>query len=374
MSDPVSSMDVEDVLSSIRRLVSEESKAAAPSRESNDAVDDGMRDIPEESADGSIEDSVAALLKRRLKVAAGDGEGVPPSNDSADDASDDDTEMAAEAEAGTLSGEDTVRPLLRAQTGENPAADDKLVLTAALRVVDDPAEKTRPVPLRPTRPERSERLHLRRVAEEAEAVDESEAEVASQGRQSARGRLFTSAPEEQLFDRASRAMDAADQKLNRIRPVTPPADVPAAQTETIVDDQPVQDELQTDTPDLQAHETPFAPASPFRRDGGFGARTLHSFSSQTEDQTPEAEKAAAVPETDTDVDDTNRPVEDEDEPSTINFAEQDDSILDEDSLRDMISQMVREELQGELGDRITRNVRKLVRREIQRALASREFE
>jgi len=35
---------------------------------------------------------------------------------------------------------------------------------------------------------------------------------------------------------------------------------------------------------------------------------------------------------------------------------------------------VRSELQGALGERITRNVRKLVRREIYRVLSSQEFE
>ncbi len=53
---------------------------------------------------------------------------------------------------------------------------------------------------------------------------------------------------------------------------------------------------------------------------------------------------------------------------------EDDTFLDEETLREMVSDMVRSELQGELGDRITRNVRKLVRREIHRALASRDFE
>jgi hypothetical protein len=51
-----------------------------------------------------------------------------------------------------------------------------------------------------------------------------------------------------------------------------------------------------------------------------------------------------------------------------------DSFVDEETLREMVSDMVRSELQGELGDRITRNVRKLVRREIHRAMASRDFE
>ena len=39
-------------------------------------------------------------------------------------------------------------------------------------------------------------------------------------------------------------------------------------------------------------------------------------------------------------------------------------IFDEESLRAVINAIVREELQGELGDRIARNLRKLIRREI----------
>ena len=39
-------------------------------------------------------------------------------------------------------------------------------------------------------------------------------------------------------------------------------------------------------------------------------------------------------------------------------------ILDEESLRAVINAIVREELEGELGDRINRNLRKLIRREI----------
>ncbi|MCL4186433.1 MAG: hypothetical protein KJZ85_02405 [Rhodobacteraceae bacterium] len=48
--------------------------------------------------------------------------------------------------------------------------------------------------------------------------------------------------------------------------------------------------------------------------------------------------------------------------------------LDADALRDLVVEIVREELQGALGERITRNVRKLVRAEIARALASRQFD
>lgn len=46
-------------------------------------------------------------------------------------------------------------------------------------------------------------------------------------------------------------------------------------------------------------------------------------------------------------------------------------ILDEESLRSLVNQIVREELQGELGDRIGRNLRKLIRREIVQILDER---
>lgn len=53
--------------------------------------------------------------------------------------------------------------------------------------------------------------------------------------------------------------------------------------------------------------------------------------------------------------------------------ELDDEVFADEALRLLVSALIREELQGELGERITRNVRKLVRREIQRALAARDL-
>lgn len=50
-----------------------------------------------------------------------------------------------------------------------------------------------------------------------------------------------------------------------------------------------------------------------------------------------------------------------------------DAAIDQEQLRSMVVAIVREELQGALGERITRNVRKLVRREIYRILASEDF-
>ncbi|MFB9149590.1 hypothetical protein [Roseovarius ramblicola] len=56
------------------------------------------------------------------------------------------------------------------------------------------------------------------------------------------------------------------------------------------------------------------------------------------------------------------------------FAVDDEAVLDEAALRDLVAEIVREELMGTLGERITRNVRKLVRREIHRALNSQDFD
>ncbi|ALG90817.1 MULTISPECIES: hypothetical protein [Actibacterium] len=79
----------------------------------------------------------------------------------------------------------------------------------------------------------------------------------------------------------------------------------------------------------------------------------------------EATAEEAAPETAQQADaDQERELDLEDEPM----------VLDEEMLRDLVSEIVRQELQGALGERITRNVRKLVRREINRVMASRDFE
>jgi cell pole-organizing protein PopZ len=50
------------------------------------------------------------------------------------------------------------------------------------------------------------------------------------------------------------------------------------------------------------------------------------------------------------------------------------TVLDEAALNEMVRAMIREELQGALGERITQNVRKLVRAEINRVLTARSLD
>jgi hypothetical protein len=60
--------------------------------------------------------------------------------------------------------------------------------------------------------------------------------------------------------------------------------------------------------------------------------------------------------------------------SPFSFPDDDNATMDEETLREIIAEVVREELQGVLGQRITRNVRKMVRREIRLALAAEDLE
>ncbi|SMP19245.1 hypothetical protein [Shimia sagamensis] len=61
------------------------------------------------------------------------------------------------------------------------------------------------------------------------------------------------------------------------------------------------------------------------------------------------------------------------QPESFGAAVDEAAEIDEAMLREMVADIVRQELQGALGERITRNVRKLVRREIHRALAAHDL-
>lgn len=83
--------------------------------------------------------------------------------------------------------------------------------------------------------------------------------------------------------------------------------------------------------------------------------------------------AAAEPEAETEAQ-TEAVEEPRAEAETPGLSEAVLDALDEETLRPIVARLIREELQGELGERITRNVRKLVRREILRAINARDFE
>ena len=365
MSDPVSSVDVEDVLSSIRRLVSEEAKAAAP------ATSDGEKS---ESVKATGESRLANFSKSSASFSANGGgsEAVPPSNEfnrveKSGDRQAIDQIVRQFTERGAADQPSEAKPAANAP--DPSQTDNKLLLTEALRVGQSSQAP---------RSAQKERLHLRPVP--GEASDKSAPVETDEAPK--RAYNFDVAPDDLLFDRANRAMEQAqsgksevededslttldDADLNWRMPPAPKAD--AGAKEAVAPKPQVAASADLNPGSLHRE----SPASPFHGEKGAifsnpqkpeAAKATPEDVLDESDATAEAEMEAA------------RPAEDSEPASTISFAEQDDSILDDDTLRDLVAQMVREELQGELGDRITRNVRKLVRREIQRALASREFE
>jgi len=330
MSDPVTNMDVEDVLSSIRRLVSEEAKtdgeasdagpADAPQpAENTDANRPGRTARPERPLRSTRRGERPSLRKAEPTPADGGQyeQGVPPSND-VNDGDDADSLQSTE------------------ETADQSLDTQKLVLTDALRVaeedtlaaalsdaVDDQPEEAPTLRSVETVPDKNADRPLRKPTE--------------------RPKPFQFSSDDTLFERATKAMDAL--KVQEPKEESTDAASSATATDFDINDLVIQDDSPTDaTAPSPAKEADAAPEP-------------HA--------TPSSDEAVTTPA---------NVHADPDEPSTINFVEEEEPVLDEETLRDMISDMVREELQGELGDRITRNVRKLVRREIQRAMTSRNFE
>ena len=62
----------------------------------------------------------------------------------------------------------------------------------------------------------------------------------------------------------------------------------------------------------------------------------------------------------------------QDSPSELNWTETTPKRAQGDDMRELVRSLLREELQGEMGERITRNLRKMVRAELARAFASRD--
>jgi hypothetical protein len=369
MSDPVSSMDVEDVLSSIRRLVSEEAKGSGSTGESaSEIASADLHEAAEEAASGPLSDIVQAVEDGADGGSAYNA-GTPPSNDEIDDRGvslslDDDLED------GQVAFRHKARGSLRKDS------EDKLVLTAAFRVAESVEEMTdAPADVGASLDESDEDTqnhpHLRPV-EDTVDDDAASGSGGSAGSGADMLRQLAGSPDDTLFDRARQAMEAVRESNpdrtsvaqtsveTEAEEIDEPEAAAIAEPSDTVSISPLRRKVevsqpeetaiedgQEDAPSDEAVEPPSASsfASPFSAQGGAFDRSSEV---AKEDEIEEA--------------------------STINFTEEDSSMLDEDSLRDLVSDMVREELQGELGDRITRNVRKLVRREIQRALASREFE
>jgi len=308
MSDPVTNAEVEDVLSSIRRLVSGEKRAAPEAQASPEPQ---APEAPEAPADRLV-------LTPALRVE--DPEAAPAE------------EAPAEQEApdtSTLSKEEIARLLdevIEPEEEELVPVDD---FDTAAEAEEPEEEADDPMPVFHHR--RKEDLKLREPvapkvvpAAEEDRAAELTAKIAQL--ETAIGNIA----EEWEPDGSTPDANAGTE---------PPAmawEDEAETREVVASEEPAREE-----PTPEPAPSRGATVSEFSRVQG-------AFASHAGHREPEEERSL-----------------------DLGGEEQ---ILDEEMLRDLVSEIVRQELQGALGERITRNVRKLVRREIHRALTAQDLE
>ena len=330
MSDPVSNSEVEDVLSSIRRLVT------------NTDVSTGTPARPARKAEPSAEVE-KLVLTDALRVGPAHDE-VPEAGFAEVDTIDDDEGFEFDPEAAAF-----IRP--------RPASDD-------------------------TRPEaRDDQV------DSPDVMNLGEYKLPDEAVESAAENMAVVDAKEVVFDsvRGDMAEEAAGEDAIIASAQTQAADVMAEPEEDPVEAaQPTEGDKQQDAPKSlgdkiaaleevisrqttswdpdgseQPGETPEVPRPLGPVWGSVRAKDEDTSSAETVAEPDSAEEATPQAQDDAEMAD--------DAPSDID-------VVDEDALRAMVAEIVREELQGDLGERITRNVRKLVRREIQRALTSKELE
>lgn len=381
MSEPVTNAEVEDVLSSIRRLVSEEKRPlqASPA-------------APEEGQGTS-----SAASKQPEPPARASAENPQPAETDAGESS-----YARGQERPFASSR---RPMTPPQPDASQSAADRLVLTPALRV-------TRPEP----QDEAQDRRQASAPSEEAKAPpvvspydydmlhDDPDDLQADDYAAEAPEAAQVAEPQEEVqppSDSAepapafvhSRAREGASRSENAETPRPSPLRLSekVAALETAIGN--ISEQWEPDSPgdgdysgteppamawedDVEAEAAPqepsFGPDDLPRSRGQKGepeaaapdlAEQVRRFA-DSGPRTPETARPAAQPTA------TAEPAT-EDGTAALGG---EDQFLDEEALRDLVTEIVRAELQGALGERITRNVRKLVRREIHRAMTAQDLE
>ena len=331
MSDPVTNIEIEDVLSSIRRLVSDEARAAErgekePSFSSN--VPPQSVELEEEKSDEVMEATApkaapALVLTAALRI-------VPEHENTAEKADLENSELEDEG-----------------------ASDDDTLILTQVHSDDDTAQV---------------------FAEEAEA----EQNVADD---------HAVDTTEDTHESEVNAQEEHDAPAPEIR------DDAEADSEDATPEEPftIKDKIAALEALISGTDSEFEPDG--AEQGGNAARRLQSL--PWEDSSPShsglqtgalpdskiASQAAAFHDTatafereHTEAVETAQAELSTNASETLLENEEIASVVDEEALRDMVSEIVRQELQGTLGERITRNVRKLVRREIYRALAANELD
>lgn len=361
MSDSVTNVDVEDVLSSIRRLVS-------------DTNSDERPNVRPESDAGDARPTDALLLTSALRV--------PPSSE----AEDDDVE-AEQPEAANLSN-------LRDAISEQEAASDWQHAETSEYYEDEETDEDTPVisfirheraaPIEDDFEASDEAFEFTPVEHEADAeLDEDAKEEEEVAENDVDWSLHPNDDSEETSEHDLSEVEMPEWIEAGHAEIEEAEEAQAEPTEEASDALEPEDAEDAQPGTAEVHED--EPEEP-------NEDVLEvSFDDADDDaEAPEVDEAEEHFEPEGEVHDAEAIfaaaaaasvfTEDEPEENTgegddaASFADFEETILDEDALRDLVSEIVRKELTGELGERITRNVRKLVRREIHRALVTREFE
>lgn len=355
MSETGRKMDVEDVLSSIRRLVSEEARG---DEDAPQAMGNAVEDVEQPTEIKSEK----LVLTPSLRVPEDEPKG-PPTSDLEQRIADIETLVNADADtpASTVETREatsdpaammsalnlSMREFTPAEPGQSANQAEAPV---AVEPLNDLAVDAESGPdLEPTAPEIAESEQETNPFHEADDAADDSADFPADGpfqhdfdAETPPAPIFAEAPEVDPDDAAVEIDEAEAMEQD-----DPETAAGFLNVEDELEDPEVEEPTSFDEPMLRPEPPLRAPVI-----------DRHAETPDTADEPPQV---APVP-----------PVSFEE---SIDFTASDrGGLVDEDMLREIVSEMVRSELQGELGDRITRNVRKLVRREIHRALASRDFE
>ena len=368
MSDPVTNVEIEDVLSSIRRLVSDGDKARtrdpAPEEVAEDIAHDMGFDAADEPESGAVEDvsdtappadnlNDRLVLTPAFLVSDGAEEEDHASQQRAiDDVAAQSHEDAEDHEADPGQNDHEDAPDHQSDHHDNPSESEDssvdmsedesrlepLTLTNMVwdEAEDTPANDDQDAETIQT-PDRSELVAT--IAELEAAISTDNAEYEPDGSEEGdEGPIAQTIAWPGTFNRSTEGVEEAEH------------------VEVNTDDAAAVQEVADDSRVMPFHRATPDAAPEF--DDSL-ATDVEDFDESEPDSMVEPAEVEADVYADDDLDD---------------LIEAGGVTLDDEALRAMISEVVREELTGPLGERITRNVRKLVRREIYRVLSSQDFD
>ena len=340
MSDPVTNVEIEDVLSSIRRLVSDGDKArtrdpAPVPEQAEEAVQDAdpASEPAESTASAAPEKLVLTpaflVVDSEPKDVAAPAQEDAPAHEGetsdAEDTSDEQWEVESEDDAQASSSHE--------DSDEAPLELTDMVWEAVQEDVSDQIEDV-----------------VAQVVEEQTPQDDTadkqslEADASEDTGTTDRSELVATIAELE----AAISTDAGEYEPDGSEDMGETIAWPGAMVRSFEDVEDAQES--NDAPEAVEAEDP-----------------TPELAETAEDTHDHAEKAQDAEDA---IDDADEYIDDD----IDGLLDVGGVTLDDEALRAMVSEIVREELTGPLGERITRNVRKLVRREIYRILSSQEFD